>query len=43
MTSRRYFAREPVLARPDSTGYRLRKFVARHRVGSHVSTSLPLL
>jgi eukaryotic-like serine/threonine-protein kinase len=29
---RRELANEPVLARPDSRGYRIRKFVARHRV-----------
>jgi serine/threonine-protein kinase len=33
----RYFARQPVLARPDSSGYRLRKFVARNRVGLGVA------
>jgi len=30
---RRCVAGEPVSARPDSRGYRLRKFVARHRIG----------
>jgi serine/threonine-protein kinase len=30
---RRYLADEPVTARPDSAGYRLSKFVARHRGG----------
>ena len=29
---RRELAREPVLARPDSRGYRARKFIARHRI-----------
>lgn len=29
---RRYLARRPVLARPDSVGYRLRRFVARNRL-----------
>ena len=29
----RYLTNEPVEARPDSTAYRLRKFVARHRIG----------
>lgn len=29
----RYLSDEPVQARPPSAGYRLRKFVARHRVG----------
>jgi len=28
----RYLAGEPVRARPDSAGYRLRKFIARHRL-----------
>jgi serine/threonine-protein kinase len=28
----RYLANEPVLARPDSTSYRVRKFIARHRL-----------
>lgn len=30
---RRYLDGRPVLAHPDSTGYRLRKFVRRHRAG----------
>jgi len=30
---RRYLAGEPVHAHPDSTGYRVRKFVQRHRFG----------
>ncbi|HWY73418.1 MAG TPA: protein kinase, partial [Burkholderiaceae bacterium] len=30
---KRYLAGLPVLARPDSTAYRTRKFVARHRIG----------
>jgi eukaryotic-like serine/threonine-protein kinase len=30
---RRYLTSRPVEARPDSSGYRLRKFVGRHRVG----------
>ncbi len=30
---RRYLAREPLEARPDSRGYRLRKFLARNRAG----------
>lgn len=29
----RYFANEPVTARPPSSGYRIRKFVARHKLG----------
>jgi len=28
----RYLTNEPVLARPDSTSYRVRKFIARHRL-----------
>ncbi|HEU0152901.1 MAG TPA: serine/threonine-protein kinase [Arenimonas sp.] len=31
---RRYLAGEPVQAHPDSTGYRLRKFLGRHRIGA---------
>ena len=30
---RRYLRNEPITARPPSTGYRLRKYVRRHRVG----------
>jgi serine/threonine-protein kinase len=30
---RRYLTSRPILARPDSRGYRLRKFVVRHRLG----------
>jgi eukaryotic-like serine/threonine-protein kinase len=29
----RYLAREPVVAHPPSSGYRARKFIARHKVG----------
>ncbi len=41
----RYLRREPVAARPDSRGYRLRKFVERHRwgVGAACVTLLALL
>ncbi len=41
----RYLRREPVSARPDSRGYRLRKFVERHRwgVGAASATLLALL
>ena len=35
---RRYLANEPVKARPDSAGYRLTKFVARHRWGVALGT-----
>ncbi len=31
---RRYLAGEPVQAHPDSAGYRLRKFLGRHRIGA---------
>lgn len=34
---RRWLEGRPVLAHPDSTGYRLRRFVLRHRVGSAVA------
>jgi len=41
---RRYLDGEPVLARPDALGYRVGKFVRRHRVGvAAVATSLVLL
>jgi serine/threonine protein kinase/Tfp pilus assembly protein PilF len=33
----------PVLARPDTTGYRVRKFVARHRLGVAMSTAAILV
>jgi serine/threonine-protein kinase len=36
---RRYLAGRPVLARPDSAGYRLRKFVARNRVAVSIATA----
>lgn len=35
---RRYLAGEPVQAHPDSAGYRLRKFLGRHRVGAAGAT-----
>jgi serine/threonine-protein kinase len=35
---RRYLRSEPIEARPDSTGYRVRKFVTRHAVGVAAST-----
>ena len=34
---RRHLAREPIAARPDTLGYRLRKFVSRHRAGVAVA------
>src|SRR5262249_35474534 len=33
----RYLNHEPVLARPASTGYRLQKYIRRHRVGVSVA------
>lgn len=39
---RRYLGGQPVLAHPDSTGYRVGKFVRRHRVGV-VAASLALV
>jgi serine/threonine protein kinase len=40
---RRYLKSEPVLARPATAGYRLRKYVRRHRVGVSVAAGLFLL
>src|SRR5208283_2250476 len=40
---RRYLNHEPVVARPASTGYRLRKYVRRHRVVVSVAAGLVLL
>ena len=39
----RYLFNQPVLARPASTGYRLRKYVRRNRVGVTVAAGLVLL
>jgi len=39
----RYLKNEPILARPASAGYRLRKYVRRHRVGVTVAAGLFLL
>jgi len=39
----RYLAHEPVRATPPSPGYRLRKYVRRHRVGVTVASALVLL
>jgi len=39
----RYLKNEPVVARPASTGYRLRKYVLRHRVAAGVAAGLLLL
>lgn len=40
---RRYLNNEPVVARPASLGYRLRKYVRRHRGGVAVAAGLVLL
>jgi len=40
---RRYLNHEPVMARPASTGYRLRKYVRRHRVAVSTAAGLVLL
>ncbi len=40
---RRYLNNEPIVARPASAGYRLRKYVRRHRVGVAVAAGLFLL
>lgn len=39
----RYLNHEPVVARPASTGYRLQKYVRRHRVGVAVVAGLVML
>jgi len=39
----RYLRSEPVVARPTTTGYRLRKYVRRHRVGVAAAGGLALL
>ncbi|HXY07502.1 MAG TPA: hypothetical protein VEI52_06580 [Terriglobales bacterium] len=39
----RYLNHEPILARPASTAYRLRKYVRRHRVSAAVVAGLVLL
>jgi eukaryotic-like serine/threonine-protein kinase len=39
----RYLNYEPVVARPASTGYRLQKYVRRHRIGVAVATGLVTL
>ena len=39
----RYLSHEPVEARPASTGYRLQKYVRRHRIGAAVATGLVIL
>jgi eukaryotic-like serine/threonine-protein kinase len=40
---RRYLDNEPVLARPASSGYRLRKYVRRHRIGVAISAATAVL
>jgi serine/threonine protein kinase/TolA-binding protein len=40
---RRYLNHEPVVARPASTGYRLRKYTRRHRMAVFVAAGLVLL
>ncbi|HMF89514.1 MAG TPA: serine/threonine-protein kinase [Candidatus Angelobacter sp.] len=40
---RRYLNHEPVLAGPGSAGYRLQKYVRRHRIGVTVAAGLMLL
>jgi eukaryotic-like serine/threonine-protein kinase len=40
---RRYLKHEPVLARPASVGYRLRKYARRHRVAAAAAAGLTLL
>ena len=39
----RWRRNHPVLARPDTTGYRVRKFVSRHRLGVAMSSATVLL
>jgi serine/threonine protein kinase len=39
----RYLRHEPVVARPATTGYRLRKYVRRHRVGVAAAAGVALL
>jgi eukaryotic-like serine/threonine-protein kinase len=39
----RYLANEPIVARPASTAYRLRKYVRRHRVGVVMAAMLVVL
>lgn len=40
---RRYLSHEPIVARPASAGYRLRKYTRRHRVAVGVAAGLALL
>ena len=40
---RRYLSNEPIAARPASTGYRMRKYVRRHRIAVAVAAGFVLL
>lgn len=40
---RRYLNNEPIAARPASTGYRVRKYIRRHRIAVSVAAGLVLL
>jgi eukaryotic-like serine/threonine-protein kinase len=40
---RRYLNHEPILARPASTGYRIQKYMRRHRIAVSVAAGLVLL
>jgi eukaryotic-like serine/threonine-protein kinase len=40
---RRHLRHEPVVARPPSAGYRLRKYLRRHRVAAGIATGLAVL
>ncbi len=39
----RYLTKQPILARPPSTAYQLRKLIARHRGGFAAAVALPVL
>jgi serine/threonine protein kinase/tetratricopeptide (TPR) repeat protein len=39
----RYLAHEPVMARPASAGYRIQKYIRRHRIAVSVATALAIL
>jgi len=43
MDIRRYLTNEPIVARPAATGYRLGKYVRRHRIGVAVTAAVFLL
>jgi len=40
---RRYLDNEPIVARPASAGYRVRKYVRRHRIGAGIAAGLLFL